>query len=122
VYVPATRAESNVRYAENETFTPNPRVVVTESLYGSGNYFDIGRIARGWGHRDGFKDGYKAGLKFRPYSVEDNDDFRDANNGYRRMFGSKFLYKSEYRNGYVSGYESGFRSVSRSETYVGLRN
>ena len=133
VYVPETRAASYVAYADRDDcncdFTPTTaRVVVTEPVYTNydrvytgGSYYDTERIARGWGHRDGFKDGYKAALKYREYDPENNGDFRDANNGYKRRFGSKYLYKDAYREGYVRGYESGFRSTARGETYGSVR-
>ena len=123
VYVPQTRVASYVGYADTndcgQAYVPASRVVVaeptyTESYYGSS--YDIGRIARGWGRRDGFKDGWKAALKYRGYDPEHNHDFYDADNGYKRRFGSKFLYKTAYRNGYVIGYDSGFRSVNGSGT------
>ena len=113
VYVPQSRVASYVGY-NDETYAPATRVVVTEPVYTSGGYATE-RIARGWGHRDGFKDGFKAALKFREYNAENNHDFRDADNGYKRRFGSKFLYKTAYREGYVRGYDTGFRSVSRSD-------
>jgi len=78
-------------------------------------------VANGWGRRDGFKDGWKAALKFHPYDPENNHDYRDADNGYKSQFGSKYLYRTSYREGYVHGYETGFRSVSGGETYRAVR-
>lgn len=119
VYVPQTRVASYVGYADQDdcgqAYVATSRVVVSEPTYTENYYgsnYDIGRIARGWGRRDGFKDGWKAALKYRDYNAEDNHDFRDADNGYKRRFGSKFLYKTAYRNGYMVGYDSGFRSVN----------
>lgn len=115
VYVPTTRVAGYVgypnRYDDDDDYTRSEGVVVTDRYYGSG-YYNTEAIARGWGHRDGYKDGYKAALKNRSYNVEDNGDFRDADNGYKRRFGSKFLYKTAYRQGYARGYDSGFRSVA----------
>jgi len=114
-------------YADNDEYVdrPSTRVVVTQPVYTNsysyGTYTDTSRIARGWGRRDGFKDGYKAALKNRAYSVENNSDFRDADNGYKRRFGSKFLYRSDYRDGYAKGYESGFRAVAGGDMYGSLR-
>ena len=124
VYVPRTRVASYVAYADDNYVAPSSsRVVVTEPVYDetyvtSSSYSTayIDRIAHGWGHRDGFKDGWKAALKSRRYDVENNHDYHDANNGYRRQFGSKFLYKTSYREGYAKGYDAGYRSVA-GESY-----
>ena len=115
VYVPtATRVASYVGYANTDTcggyYTSNSRVAVADADYGTG--YDLKRIACGWGKRDGFKDGWKAALKYRAYDPENNHDFEDADNGYRHRYGSKFLYKTAYRDGYVVGYDSGFRSIA----------
>ena len=127
VYVPASRVASYFAYTDDDcgdvAYVPTRRVVVTQPVYTttystvSAYGYDTERIARGWGRRDGFKDGWKAALKNREYNVEDNGDFRDANNGYKSRFGSKFLYKTAYREGYARGYDSGFRSVADNERY-----
>lgn len=134
VYVPTTRVASYVAYADRDdrdcAESSTARVVVTEPVYTSSyedrvytrvSSYDASRIGRGWGRRDGFKDGYKAALKFRGYNPENNGDFRDANNGYKRRFGSKYVYKTAYREGYVQGYDSGFRSIDGGETYGVVR-
>jgi len=90
----------------------SPNVIVTN--YVATSAYDTGRIARGWGHRDGFKDGWKAALKYREYNPENNGDYRDANNGYKRRFGNKYLYKDSYRTGYAVGYDEGFRSINQN--------
>jgi len=92
--------------------TTGTNVVVTD--YAASSYYDPRRIASGWGHRDGFKDGYKAALKYREYNPENNSDYRDANNGYRGRFGDKYLYKESYRDGYVRGYDDGWRSINQT--------
>jgi len=90
--------------------TTGTNVVVTDYV----SSYDTRRIAAGWGHRDGFKDGWKAALKFREYDPQNNGDYRDANNGYKSRFGDKYLYKSAYREGYVRGYDSGWRSINQN--------
>ena len=124
VYVPQTRVASYVAYDDTDMNceTPVSRVVVAEPVYNTTyvtstaytSGYDLDRIAHGWGHRDGFKDGWKAALKYRAYDPENNHDYRDADNGYRHRFGSKFLYKTSYREGYVKGYDAGFRSIAGS--------
>ena len=121
IYIPRTTATSFVSYSDDSYTPPPTRVVVTDDYVTNSTYSTayIDRIAHGWGHRDGFKDGWKAALKSRHYDAENNHDYHDANNGYRRQFGSKFLYKTAYRAGYVKGYDAGYRSVA-GET-VGTR-
>jgi len=123
VYAPQSRVASYVGCADRddcgEPYLPANRVVVAEPTYTESYYnssYDLGRIAHCWGRRDGFKDGYKAALKYRAYDPANNHDFRDADNGYKRRFGSKFLYKTAYRDGYVVGYDSGFRAVNGGGT------
>ena len=117
------RGERTGRDGKTGATSTTRRVVVTQPVYTttystvSAYGYDTERIARGWGRRDGFKDGWKAALKNREYNVEDNGDFRDANNGYKSRFGSRFLYKTAYREGYARGYDSGFRSVAGNERY-----
>jgi hypothetical protein len=125
VYVPSSRVASYVGYANtDEDYVPTSNVVVAEPVYSTSYYgtgYDIERIARGWGRRDGFKHGYKAALKFHAYNPEMDHDYYDADNGYKRRFGSKFLYKTIYREGYLTGYDSGFKAVSGGTTYGVVR-
>lgn len=100
----------NVYYTNGYNRNLGTNVLVTDYV----STYDTQRIANGWGHRDGFKDGYKAALKFRAYDPENNGDFRDANNGYKSRFGDKYLYRSAYRDGYVRGYDSGWRSINQN--------
>lgn len=108
-----TARARNVYYSPvpEVAYTTGANVVVTD--YATSAY-DTRRIASGWGHRDGFKDGYKAALKYRAYNPQNNGDYWDANNGYKRRFGDKYLYKSAYRDSYVSGYDAGWRSINQS--------
>ena len=101
--------------ARNVYYTSGYTTYVPEYTgYAAVSAYDTGRIARGWGHRDGFKDGYKAALKFRAYDPQNNGDYWDANNGYKRRFGDKYLYKSSYRSGYAVGYDEGWRSINQT--------
>jgi hypothetical protein len=121
-YVPATRVASYVGNAGRDDCTnvvTSSRVVVTDPYYN--RTYNPDRIACGWGKRDGFKDGYKAALKYRTYDPENNGDFRDADNGYKRRFGSKFVYKTAYREGYVRSYDTGFRAVAGDTAYGEIR-
>ena len=139
-----TYAPRYVEYAGDndcgEAYVPTSRVYVTEPVYAAApvrnlyyangydsnvyttyapatgyvSAYDTTRIANGWGRRDGFKDGWKAALKYREYNPENNGDYRDANNGYKGRFGDKYVYKSAYRDGYVNGYDEGFRSINQN--------
>jgi hypothetical protein len=130
-YVPVARevtyAPRYVAYVDDddcdEIYVPTSRVYVNEpvyttarvgNVYYTGSAYNTTRIASGWGQRDGFKDGWKAAKNFRSYNPQNNDDFWDANNGYRRRFGDKHLYKASYRSGYLRGYASGWRSINNN--------
>lgn len=58
---------------------------------------------RGW--RDGSREGSRDGRRNRDPRFWREDDFRDADNGYKRWMGPR----SEYARGYREGYRSGYR-------------
>jgi hypothetical protein len=65
----------------------------------------------------GFSDGYQRGIS----DGEDRDrydpvgerDYRDADNGYFRDYGSRDAYRDNYRAGFRQGYEDGYRDGQR---------
>lgn len=70
--------------------------------YGNGSY------ARGLGYQDGMRDGQQdrsTGHSFRPTH---DDNYKNADRGYRSDLGSKQNYKNIYRQGYEQGYQQGY--------------
>ena len=61
----------------------------------------------------GYRDGYEKGLD----DLRDGDrydpvrhgDYKSADNGYEREYGSKDAYRNNYRVGFRQGYEDGYR-------------
>jgi hypothetical protein len=72
-----------------------------------------GRYAAGPGFDRGFRDGYDegrdAGRDNDRYDPQRENDYRDADNGYSRRYGTKDYYKQTYRDGFLSGYDRGYR-------------
>lgn len=67
--------------------------------------------------RQGFDDGYAAGLddgrdrrRFDPIA---ESRYRSGDRGYERGYGSRDLYKANYREGFRRGYEDGFQDAGR---------
>jgi len=65
------------------------------------------------GYRDGVKHGRKDGDKGRGFYVARDNDFRDADNGYRRDYGPRYEYARGYRDGYEEGYRRGYAEYGR---------
>jgi hypothetical protein len=81
-----------------------------DDYYGRDRYTGYGvDSARRFGSQDGFNDGLRdrrTGHSFRPTH---DDNFKHADRGYNRSFGSKSYYKQVYRESYEQGYDSGWR-------------
>jgi hypothetical protein len=65
----------------------------------------------------GFSDGYERGLRDGNdrdrYDPVGERDYRDADNGYFRDYGSRDAYRNNYRAGFRQGYEDGYRDGQR---------
>ncbi len=84
--------------------------------YGQGPYAygaDVQRIAFDNGYKEGLEHGEKDARRNRPYSLERNDDFRDADEGYRRSFGDREFYRQTFRDGFARGYREAYDRWSR---------
>ena len=109
VYVPVRYSSGYVRFADDEYVTRGRRV--------DADYYDTRRIASDYGYKDGFYDGYQAGMERDTYHPENSGDFQKATNGYEDDFAPKYLYREAYRTAYLRGYDSGWRSVAQRRTY-----
>lgn len=83
-------------------------------------YYNNGRYAReierrAWdnGFRDGVRAGERDGRGSRRYEPGRHDDWRDANDGYRREYGDRNFYRRSYRSGFEAGYSQAYRQYDR---------
>jgi len=74
---------------------------------------DVERIAHDNGYREGREAGEKDGRKGRSFSFERHDDWRDADEGYRREYGNKDFYRREFREGFRAGYTAAYNQFAR---------
>jgi flagellar biosynthesis/type III secretory pathway protein FliH len=66
------------------------------------------------GYSDGWEKGVDDGRDRDRYDPVRHGDYKDADNGYERSYGSKDAYKNNYRSGFRQGYEEGYRSGTRT--------
>jgi hypothetical protein len=71
------------------------------------------------GFRDGIDNGRTDARKHRRFDVARDGDYRDADNGYKGRYGSRWQYASSYRRGYERGYRQGFSSIAAQRDYRG---
>ena len=79
------------------------------------------RVLRGYqdpAFARGYSDGWDHGAQDRRdrdrYDPVRHGDYRDADDGYARSYGSRDAYKNNYRSGFRQGYEEGYRSGTRN--------
>jgi flagellar biosynthesis/type III secretory pathway protein FliH len=61
------------------------------------------------GYSDGWEKGRDDGRDRDRYDPVRHGDYKDADNGYERSYGSKDAYENNYRSGFRQGYEAGYR-------------
>jgi len=85
----------------------------------NGGYYgrDVSRIAYDNGFRDGARAGERDGRSGRPFSYNRHDDWRDADDGYRREFGNYDFYRRTYRNGFENGYSNSYNQYNYGGRY-----
>ena len=66
------------------------------------------------GYSDGWQQGLEDGRDRDRCDAARHGDYKDADNGYERSYGSKDAYKNNYRSGYRQGYEEGYRNGTRT--------
>jgi hypothetical protein len=83
----------------------------------SGGYGGYGRqierVAYDNGVRDGARAGERDGRSGRPFSYNRHDDWRDADDGYRREYGNYDVYRRTYRSGFENGYSDSYNRYNR---------
>ena len=65
------------------------------------------------GYADGFMRGTDDGRDRDRYDPVGHRDYRNADQGYYRDYGSRDAYKNNYRAGFRQGYDAGYRDSSR---------
>ena len=80
--------------------------------YGGGGP-EVERIAHDNGYHEGREAGEKDARNRRAFSLDRHDDFRDADEGYRREYGDKDFYRHEFREGFRAGYNDGYNAYRR---------
>jgi hypothetical protein len=76
---------------------------------------DFNRYAYDNGYRRGSDHGENDARRGRDFRLARDDDFRDADNGYRRSYGSIDAYRRVFRQGYTAGYTDAFRRNRRGD-------
>ena len=84
-------------------------------------YADAQRTAFDNGYRDGRKRGEQAARDNRPFDVQRERDYRDAEDGYNRSLGDRNRYRDNYRGGFTQGYREGYRQRDARGAYPGDR-
>jgi hypothetical protein len=74
---------------------------------------NVQRVARQHGYREGREAGEQDARRRRAFSPGRHDDWRDADEGYRREYGNRQLYRREFREGFRRGYADGYRAYAR---------
>lgn len=78
-----------------------------------GSYREIERVAYDNGYREGVKAGEKDARRGRRFEPASHDDWRDADDGYRRGYGDREMYRRSFRGGFERGYAEGYRQYDR---------
>ena len=79
------------------------------SYRNNGYYDDVGRVAYDNGYREGIDHGQNDARRGRDYAYAHSGEYRDADDGYRRGYGSIESYRRVFRQGYAEGYDAGYR-------------
>jgi hypothetical protein len=82
-----------------------------------GYYRNIDQRAYDIGYREGLREGENDGRRGRGYSVQNHNQYRDADNGYRRGDGDREFYRRSYRQGFETGYDQGFGRYGNVNRY-----
>jgi hypothetical protein len=77
--------------------------------YGDRGYYrQIERVAYDRGFHEGLEAGDKDARKGRRYEPYRHDDWRDADEGYRRSYGDREFYRRSFRSGFEAGYSQAY--------------
>lgn len=65
-------------------------------------------IAYSNGYREGIDHGQRDARAGRDYAIEHDNTYRRADEGYKRQYGDRDMYRQTFRQGYVAGYNEGY--------------
>jgi hypothetical protein len=82
-------------------------------------YADAQRTAFDNGYRDGRKRGEQAARENRPFDVQRERDYRNADDGYNRSLGDRNRYRDNYRGGFTQGYREAYQRRDTRGSYPG---
>ena len=79
-------------------------------VYGQrgGGYRNVDQRAYDNGYRDGVREGTNDARRGRNYSIHRHDEYRNADEGYRRARADRGSYQRSYRQGFQTGYNEGY--------------
>jgi hypothetical protein len=77
------------------------------------------QIAYDNGYREGMNHGQNAVRDRRPFDLEREKDYRNADEGYRREYGNKDRYREDFRRGFAEGYRVAYQRSGYNGGYYG---
>lgn len=69
---------------------------------------DTRSIAFNNGYQEGLQHGQEAVRDRRPFDMDREKDYRKADEGYRKEYGSKDFYRDEFRRGFAQAYQEAY--------------
>ena len=87
-----------------------------DQLYGYGggrSGRDLERRGYDTGYREGLNEGQNDARRGRDFSYTRHDEYRDADQGYRRSEGDREFYRRSYRQGFQTGYTEAYNRYAR---------
>jgi hypothetical protein len=84
---------------------------------GGGYYRNMDRQAYDIGYNEGVQQGQNDARRGRSYSYQQHSEYRNADNGYRREYGDRELYRQSYRQGFQTGYGEGYNRYTNNGNY-----
>jgi len=75
---------------------------------------DVDRRAYDIGYREGVQEGQNDARRGRDFSYQRHDEYRDADNGYRRGVGDRDDYRRSFRQGFQTGYSEAYNRNARN--------
>jgi hypothetical protein len=74
---------------------------------------DVERRAQANGYREGVQQGQADARRGRDFSYQRHDEYRDADDGFRRGDGDINLYRRSFRQGFQTGYNEAYNRYAR---------